>query len=122
MNAVGVTAPMTRADLRAVPAPMPAEQQPVHVIAAPDEAHERVARALRGARARTGLGEQQVVDKLVARGCEFSLTALRRAESAGALELALASALADLYGMTTDCLSGRRLNRQSLQPQPLLRA
>jgi hypothetical protein len=117
-----VTAPATRADLRAVPDQVPAEQHPVHVIAALDEAHERVARALRGARARTGLGEQQVVDKLIARGCEFSLTALRRAESAGVLELALASALADLYGMTTDCLSGRRLNRQSLQAQPLLRA
>ena len=62
-----------------------------------------------------------MVDKLVARGFEFSLTALRRAESAGAVELALASALADLYGMTTDCLAGRRLNRQSLHAHPLLR-
>jgi hypothetical protein len=122
MNAMPVTEPAIRAALRAVPDQMPSEQLPVHVIAAPDEAHERVAKALRGARARTGLREQQVVDKLVARGFEFSLTALRRAESAGALELALASALADLYGMTTDCLSGRRLNRQSLQAQPLLRA
>ena len=112
-----VTEPTTRAELHAVPD----EQISVHVIAAPDEAHERVARALRGARARTGLGEQQVVDKLVASGCELSLTMLRRAESAGTVELALASALADLYGMTTDCLAGRRLNRQSLSALPVLR-
>ena len=30
------------------------------------------------------------------------------------IDLALASALADLYGTTTDCLAGRRLSRQSL--------
>jgi hypothetical protein len=117
MSAMPVTEPTARAELRAVPAGEP----PVHVVAAPDEVHERVARALRGARARTGLGEQQVVDKLAASGCELTLSTLRRAESGGVVELALASALADLYGMTTDCLAGRRLNRQSLQALPALR-
>jgi len=86
----------------------------IRVLDAPDEAHERVARALRGARARTGLGEQQVVDKLSARGAYVGLDGLRRAESSGSVDLALASALADLYGTTTDCLAGRRLSRQSL--------
>jgi hypothetical protein len=86
----------------------------LRLVEAPDEAHERVARALRGARARTGLGEQQVVDKLIARGVDAGLAGLRRAESSGSIDLALASALADLYGTTTDCLAGRRLNRQSL--------
>lgn len=33
-------------------------------VAAPGVAHERVARALRGARVRTGLGEQQALDRL----------------------------------------------------------
>ena len=105
-----------RSEVRVVPVEAP----PVRLIA-PDAAHERVARALRGARARTGLGEQQVVDKLAATGCELSLTALRRAESAGMVELALACALADLYGMTTDCLAGRRLNRESQRALPALR-
>ena len=86
----------------------------IRAVDVPDEAHECVARALRGARARTGLAEQQVVDKLAARGVEVGLASLRRAESNGSVELALASALADLYGTTTDCLAGRRLSRQSL--------
>jgi hypothetical protein len=117
MSAMPVSEPATRPELRVLLAVEP----PVHLIVAPDEAHERVARALRAARARTGLGEQQVVDKLAATGCELSLATLRRAETAGAVELTVASALADLYGMTTDCLAGRRLNRQSLQAQPTLR-
>jgi hypothetical protein len=89
MNAMPVTEPTIRAELRVVPGGV----HSVHVIAALDEAHERVARALRGARVRTGLDEQQVVDKLAASGCELGLTALRRAESAGVVELALACAL-----------------------------
>jgi hypothetical protein len=92
----------------------------LRLVEATDEAHERVARALRGARARTGLGEQQVVDKLTARGVDAGIGGLRRSESSGSIDLALASALADLYGTTTDCLAGRRLSRQSvpaLSPQ-----
>jgi hypothetical protein len=86
----------------------------LRLVTAPDEAHDRVAKALRAARVRTGLGERQVVDKLAARGCEVDIEGLQRAEEAGVIALALASALADLYGTTTDCLAGRRLNRQSL--------
>jgi hypothetical protein len=86
----------------------------IRLVDAPDEAHERVARALRGARARTGLSEQQVADKLSARGFDVGIPGLRKAESSGSIDLALASALADLYGSTTDCLAGRRLSRQSL--------
>jgi hypothetical protein len=86
----------------------------VRLAEAPSEAHERVARALRGARARTGMHEQQVVDKLAVRGVEVGVPSLRRAEGSGSIDLALASALADLYGTTTDCLAGRRLSRQSL--------
>ena len=86
----------------------------LRLVTAPDEAHERVAKALRAARVRTGLGEQQVVGKLAARGCEVDIEGLLRAEDSGVIALALASALADLYGTTTDCLAGRRLNRQSM--------
>jgi hypothetical protein len=89
----------------------------LHLVTAPDEVHDRVAKALRGARARTGLGEHQVVDKLAARGFEVDIDGLQRAEGSGVIALALASALADLYGTTTDCLAGRRRNRQSM---PLL--
>ena len=115
MSAMPATAPARLPEFRAVPVAEPS----VHVITAPDEAHERVARALRAARARTGLDEQKVVDKLAASGYEISLPSLRRAESTGALEMVLASALADLYGMTTDCLAGRRRNRTSMQAPSL---
>jgi hypothetical protein len=118
MSVSAPTAPSAPASLRLVPGGMPVERD----VALPDEAHERVARALRGARARTGLGEQQVVDSIAASGFRLGPGALRQAESTGVLELALASALADLYGMTTDCLAGRRLNRQGISslPAPLL--
>lgn len=77
----------------------------------PDATLERVARSLRGARARTGMSEQQVVALLIARGVAISLVKLRRAERRGMLDLACASHLADAYGTTTDCLSGRRPGR-----------
>jgi hypothetical protein len=111
---MSATANATPPELRVVQPEPPL----LRVVPTADEAHERVARALRGARARTGLAEQQVVDKLAARGFELGLAALRDAESAGVLELSLASALADLYGTTTDCLAGRRIGRQ----QPSLSA
>jgi hypothetical protein len=119
MSAMPATAGALRPDLRVVPDEPVAAPAPSHLIVAPDEAHERVARALRGARARTGLGEQQVVDKLAGIGVEIDLIGLRRAESAGAIDLALASALADLYGTTTDCLAGRRIGRQAVHPTAL---
>jgi beta-lactamase superfamily II metal-dependent hydrolase len=79
-----------------------------------DETLERVAKGLRGARARAGLSEQQVVAILAERGVAIDVAVLRRAEHIGALDLALAAHLADLYGSTTDCLAGRRPNRHQL--------
>jgi hypothetical protein len=77
----------------------------------PDATLERVARSLRGARARTGMSQQQVVALLMRRGVAISLVKLRRVERTGMLDLACASHLADAYGTTTDCLSGRRPGR-----------
>jgi hypothetical protein len=53
MSAMPATAPARLPELRVMPVGEPS----VIVIAAPDEAHEHVARALRAARARTGLAE-----------------------------------------------------------------
>ncbi len=85
----------------------------------PDPALERVARALRGARARTGLSEEQIVAMLNERGVAISLLVLRRAELIGTIDLALAAQLADVYGMTTDCLAGRRPNTWQFAPPAL---
>jgi hypothetical protein len=71
-----------------------------------------VATGLRGARARTGLSEGEVVSILGRQGIALTITGLRRAESTGAIGLALAACLADIYGATTDVLAGRRLNRR----------
>ena len=79
-----------------------------------DPALERVAKALRGARARTGLSEERAVSILAERGVTVSVRTLRRAEQTGVLDLALASHLADAYGTTTDCIAGRRPNRHLL--------
>jgi hypothetical protein len=73
---------------------------------------DRVARGLRGARARTHLSEGDVVAILARQGIALSVPGLRRAESTGAIPLALASRLADLYGTTTDRLAGRRIDRR----------
>jgi transcriptional regulator with XRE-family HTH domain len=86
---------------------------------APDPALERVARALRSARARTGLSEEQIVAMLNQRGAAISLLALRRAERVGTIDLALAARLADIYGMTTDTLAGRRPNSWQFAPAAL---
>jgi hypothetical protein len=75
---------------------------------------ERAARGLRGARARTGLSEADVVSILERQGIELSRPALSRAERTGAITLGLASCLADIYGTTTDDLAGRRLHRKRL--------
>ena len=52
-------------------------------------------------------------------GVESSLLALRRAESMGVIDFALAVRLADAYGMTTDCLAGRRPNTWQFAPPSL---
>ena len=79
--------------------------------AVPDPVLERVAAALRGARARTGLSEERVGAILTAKGIPADVRTLRRAERTGMIDLAFASHLADLYGTTTDCMAGRRPNR-----------
>jgi hypothetical protein len=73
---------------------------------------ERVAKALRGARARTGMTEERTVGVLIERGVLISVPVLRRAERTGVVDFALASCLADVYGTTTDCLAGRRPDRR----------
>lgn len=75
---------------------------------------------LRGARARTGLSEADVVSILSRQGIELSVSGLRRAESTGSMPLALAACLADVYGTTTDALAGRRryCKRPSLDDFP----
>ena len=77
-----------------------------------DATHARVAIALRGARARTGMSEERTVAVLVERGVAISVSILQHAERTGELDFALASCLADAYGTTTDCLAGRRPDRR----------
>jgi hypothetical protein len=89
-----------------VPAPAgPVAGEPVAEL-------ERVAKGLRGARARTGLSEEEVVSILGRQGIALTTKGLRRAENTGAIALALAACLADIYGTTTDGLAGRRLHRR----------
>lgn len=79
-----------------------------------DPVLERVAVALRGARARTGMSEERVVAILAGKGIAADVRMLRRAERTGMIDLAFASHLADLYGTTTDCMAGRRPNRSQV--------
>jgi hypothetical protein len=88
-------------------------------VSATDPMLDRVAAGLRSARARTGLSEKQIVAMLHEQGVESSLLALRRAESMGVIDFALAVRLADAYGMTTDCLAGRRPNTWQFAPPSL---
>ena len=103
----------------------PQEPGEAHVKAtvsasATDAMLDRVAAGLRAARARTGLSEKQIVAMLHEQGVESSLLALRRAESTGVIDFALAVRLADAYGMTTDCLAGRRPNAWQFAPRSLV--
>jgi hypothetical protein len=101
------------------PAPVPAT---VHTLpCAPDPGLERVARGLRSARARTGLSEQQTVALVNERGAAISLMVLVRAERTGVIDFSLAVHLADVYGMTTDCLAGRRAGQRQVASPGLSR-
>jgi hypothetical protein len=82
------------------------------VAGEPSAARERVTVGLRGARARTGLSEADVVGILGRQGIALTAAGLRRAENSGTIDLALAACLADLYGTTTDGLAGRGLHRR----------
>ena len=87
---------------------------PAAVTAAPAAVLDRVAKGMRGARARTGLTEADVVAILERQGIALSIAALRGAETTGAIPLALAACLADVYGTTMDGLAGRRCHRERL--------
>lgn len=100
------------------PRMMRAVTAPLAPLPAPAVELERVALGLRGARARTGLGEADVVALLERQGIALSVPSLRRSESSGVIALSLAACLADIYGTTTDILAGRRL----LRKQPSLDA
>jgi hypothetical protein len=78
-----------------------------------DPALEVVGRALRGARARTGMSEQQVVAKLAEDGFTITVTRLRTWERTGVIRVDAAARLADAYGITLDSLAGRRAFRLS---------
>ena len=92
------------ADLPPVPVPMAAARRVDPVVA-------EVAQALRGARARTGMSEQQVVAVLAEQGFGITVTRLRGWERTGVIRVDAASRLADAYGITIDTLAGRRAYR-----------
>jgi hypothetical protein len=71
-------------------------------------AHDRISTALRNARERAGLDEQQVVDLLRARGVSITAQSLERWERTGGIRLEEAVDLAAVYHMPLDELAGRR--------------
>ena len=71
-------------------------------------AHDRISAALRSARERAALDEQQVVDLLRARGVSISTATLERWERTGGIRLEEAVDLAAVYHMSVDELAGRR--------------
>jgi hypothetical protein len=98
------------------PSPEPHIIRATTLAGAGEEGLQRVARSLRGARARTGLSEEHVVALLATRGVAINRALLRRAERTGVIDLALAASLADAYGTTTDDLAGRRRYSRPLPP------
>ena len=72
------------------------------------EAHDRISAALRDARRRAGLSEQEVVDLLGARGVVVSARAVERWERTGGIRLEEAVDLAAVYGMSLDDLAAPR--------------
>ena len=71
-------------------------------------AHDRISAALRRARERAALDEQQVVDLLRARGVSISPATLERWERTGGIHLEEAVDLAAVYHISIDELAGRR--------------
>jgi hypothetical protein len=100
--------------VRAAPSDVTRATPPVAVRTVSAIVLDRVARGLRGARARTGMSEADVVAILERQGIPLSVAGLRQAESSGAIPLALAACLADIYGTTADVLAGRRRDRKRL--------
>jgi hypothetical protein len=71
-------------------------------------AHDRISAALRDARERADLNEQEVVDLLYARGVSISTATLARWERTGGIRLEEAVDLAAVYHVSLDDLAGRR--------------
>jgi hypothetical protein len=99
----------TRLTIRVDPAG-PDAAAPVDSVRVPglDPVLGSVAMALRGARARTGMSEQQVVAMLGDQGFATTPARLRGWERTGIIRVDVASRLADVYGTTIDALAGRR--------------
>ena len=83
-----------------------------------------VAAALRGARARTGMSEEQVIGVLAEQGLTITVARLRGWERTGVVRIDSAMRLADIYGITIDTLAGRRAfrSRNPSRELPSLRA
>jgi Helix-turn-helix domain len=78
------------------------------VLLARAAAHDRISAALREARERAGLSEQEVVDQLHGRGVSISSQTLERWERTGGIRLEDAVDLAAVYHMSLDDLAARR--------------
>jgi hypothetical protein len=83
-----------------------------------DPVVESVARALRAARARTGMTEHQVVALLAEQGFLTTVARLRGWERSGVIRVDVSARLADVYGTTIDALAGRRAYRTRHQAGP----
>ncbi len=112
------------AALRAVVADLPSAPAQMAPARRVDPVVAEVAQALRGARARTGMSEQQVVAVLAEQGFRITVTRLRGWERTGVIRVDAASRLADAYGITIDSLAGRRAyrSRHHSDALPSLRA
>ncbi len=71
-------------------------------------AHDRISAALRSARERASLSEQEVVELMHARGVAISAASLERWERTGGIRLEEAVDLAAVYHVSLDELAGRR--------------
>jgi transcriptional regulator with XRE-family HTH domain len=71
-------------------------------------AHDRVSAALRKARERAELTEQQVIDLMGARGVSITAATIERWERTGGIRLEEAVDLAAVYHLSLDELAGRR--------------
>jgi hypothetical protein len=78
------------------------------VLIARAAAHDRISAALREARERAGMSEQEVVDQLRGRGVSISHQTLERWERTGGIRLEDAVDLAAVYHMSLDDLASRR--------------
>jgi hypothetical protein len=71
-------------------------------------AHDRISAALRHARERAGLDQEQVIELMSARGVSITDATLERWERTGGIRLEEAVDLAAVYHMSLDELAGRR--------------